>query len=218
LSEHARDWKSLFRADGGTINRGTSNLPDAGDGEPRRDESSDFRFPTVRFDSARRTFFASSGDGEVIPVARFRQDPAFEWPELAPGAKIFLLIKNGHVTATFTATNYRRAGILTVCAQFLRPIVETKSTISESTLRKSFRRPFSGFNLRLRTIIVRSRIWCSISRGTCSIGPYDLSTARQTNRSFSSGAMYALAIVRKSRCSERSSDSSIVTGDESRRV
>jgi hypothetical protein len=23
LSEHARDWKSLFRADGGTVNRGT---------------------------------------------------------------------------------------------------------------------------------------------------------------------------------------------------
>src|SRR5207244_50063 len=59
-----------------------------------------------------------------------------------------------------------------------------------------FRRPFSGFNLRSRATIVRSRIWCSISRDTFSIGPYDLSTARQTSRSFSSRAMYALAVVR----------------------
>src|SRR6266481_9861479 len=146
-------------------------------------------------------------------AARLTAEP---WPELAAGAKIYLLKENGHVTGTFTATNYRRAGILTVCAQFFCRIVETKSTISESILRKSLRRPFSGFNLRLRTIIVRSRIWCSISRGTFSMGPYDLSAARQTSRSFSRRAMYALAVVRKSRCSERSSDSSIVTGDDSR--
>jgi hypothetical protein len=145
-------------------------------------------------------------------AARLTAEPR---PELAPGAKMYLLKENGHVTATFTATDYRRAGRPTVCAQFFCPIVETKSTISESILRKSLRRPFSGFNLRLRTIIVRSRIWCSISRGTCSMGPYDLSAARQTNRSFSRRAMYALAIVRKSRCSERSSDSSIVSGDDS---
>src|SRR4030095_16263644 len=84
-------------------------------------------------------------------------------------------------------------------AQFFCPMVETRSTISESILRKSFRRPLSGFNLRLRTTIVRSRIWCSISRETCSIGPYDLSAARQISRSFSRRAMYALAIVRRSR-------------------
>ncbi len=85
--------------------------------------------------------------------------------------------------------------------QFFCPMVETKSTISESILRKSLRRPFSGLNLRLRTTIVRSRISCSISRDTCSIGQYDLSAARQTSRSFSRRVMYALAIVRKSRCS-----------------
>src|SRR4029077_3250035 len=114
-------------------------------------------------------------------AARLTAEP---WPEFAPGAKIYLLKENGHVTPTFTATDYLRAGMLTVCAQFFCPIVDTKSRISESILRKSLRRPFSGFNLRLRTTIVRSRICCSISRGTCSIGPYDLSAATQTNRSF----------------------------------
>src|SRR5437660_8758740 len=35
-----------------------SNLPYVGDDEPRSDEPFDFRFPGVRFDSARRTFVA----------------------------------------------------------------------------------------------------------------------------------------------------------------
>jgi hypothetical protein len=72
--------------------------------------------------------------------------------------------------------------------QFFCPMAETRSAIRESILRKSFRRPFSGFSLRLRTTIVRSRIWCSIPRETCSIGPHALRTARQTSRSFSSRA------------------------------
>lgn len=126
-----------------------------------------------------------------------------------------------------TAVNWRR-GSRTNCwghlaslsprcdTQFFCPMLETKSPIRESILRKSLRRPFSGFNLRLRTTIVRSRISCSISRDTCSIGSYDLSAERQTSRSFSRRAMYALAIVRNSRCSARSSDSNNVSGDDSR--
>jgi hypothetical protein len=86
-------------------------LPYVGDDEPRRDESFDFRFPGVQFDSARRTFLARSGHGELIPVARFRDDPAFGWVDLAPGAKIYLLKESGRVTATLTATNYPRVGI-----------------------------------------------------------------------------------------------------------
>src|SRR6266403_860390 len=88
-----------------------SNLPYAGDDEPRRDESFDFRFPSVQFDSARRTFFARSGHGELIPVARFRDDPAFGWVDLAPGAKIYLLKESGRVTAALTATDYPRRGM-----------------------------------------------------------------------------------------------------------
>ena len=88
-----------------------SNLPYAGDDEPRRDESFDFRFPGVQFDSARRTFFARSRHGELIPVARFRDAPACGWVDLAPGAKIYLLKESGRVTATLTATSYPRAGI-----------------------------------------------------------------------------------------------------------
>ena len=36
-----------------------SNLPYASDDEPRRDESFDFRFPGIKFDATRRTFFVS---------------------------------------------------------------------------------------------------------------------------------------------------------------
>jgi hypothetical protein len=120
------------------------------------------------------------------------------------------LLKDSGTNRAQDAVRYRA-----ITAQFFCPMVETRSTMSESILRRSFRRPFSGFNLRLRTMMVRSRIWCNISRGTCSIGPYDLSAARQTSRSFSSRAIYALATVRKSRCSACSSDSSMVTGDDS---
>jgi hypothetical protein len=88
-----------------------SNLPYAGDDEPRRDESFDFRFPGVQFDSARRVFFARSRHGELIPVARFRDVPACGWVDLAPGAKIYLLKEGGRVTATLTATNYPRVGM-----------------------------------------------------------------------------------------------------------
>jgi hypothetical protein len=87
-----------------------SNLPYVGDDEPRRDEPFDFRFPGVRFDSARRAFFARSGRGELIPVARFREAPACGWVDLSPGAKMYLLKDSGRVTATLTATSYPRVG------------------------------------------------------------------------------------------------------------
>jgi hypothetical protein len=87
-----------------------SNLPYSGDDEPRRDEAFDFRFPNVRFDSARRVFFARSGRGELIPVARFREGIACGWVDLAPGAKMYLLKDSGRVTATLTATDYPRVG------------------------------------------------------------------------------------------------------------
>jgi hypothetical protein len=88
-----------------------SNLPYAGDDEPRRDESFDFRFPSVQFDPARRAFFVGSRHRQPIPVARFRDVPAFGWVDLAPGAKIYLLKESGRVTATLTATNYPRGGM-----------------------------------------------------------------------------------------------------------
>ena len=86
-----------------------SNLPYVSDNELRRDESFDFRFPGVQFDSARHIFFARSGHGELIPVARFRKG-ACAWVDLAPGAKIYLVKESGRVTATLTATNHPRAG------------------------------------------------------------------------------------------------------------
>jgi len=88
-----------------------SNLPYAGDDEPRRNEPFDFRFPGVKFDSALRTFFAIGRHGELIPVARLRSDRAFGWIDLAPGAKIYLLKESGRVTAILTATDYPRVGM-----------------------------------------------------------------------------------------------------------
>jgi len=88
-----------------------SNLHYAGDDEPRRDESFDFRFPGVQFDPARRIFFASRRHGEPVPVARFRNVPVCDWVDLGPGAKIYLLKDDGRVTATLTATDFPRAGI-----------------------------------------------------------------------------------------------------------
>jgi len=87
-----------------------SNLPYYDDDQPRRDESFDFRFPNVQFDSAQRTFFARHGHGERIPVARFREGIACGWIDLAPGAKIYLLKEHGRVTAILTATNHPRVG------------------------------------------------------------------------------------------------------------
>jgi hypothetical protein len=88
-----------------------SNLPYAGDDEPRRDEAFDFHFPGVRSDSARATFLARSGRNEFIQVARFREGLACGWIDLAPGAKIYLLKDHGRVSATVTATDYPRGGI-----------------------------------------------------------------------------------------------------------
>ena len=87
-----------------------SNLPYVSDDEPRRDESFDFRFPGIKFDAGRRTFFASGRGGQTIRVAQFRGDSLFSWVDLAPGAKIYLHKDSGRVTAILTATDRPRAG------------------------------------------------------------------------------------------------------------
>ena len=105
-------WHQLYkRTNGELAARITfSNLPYVGDDTPRTDEPFDFRFPGIRFDSARGIFFAKSGHGELVPVARLRQFPS-DWIDLLPGAKIYLLKDHGRVTATLTATDFPRGGI-----------------------------------------------------------------------------------------------------------
>jgi hypothetical protein len=88
-----------------------SNLPYADSNEPRTNEPFDFRFPGIRFDSARRAFFARGPHGDLIPVARLRGDPACGWIDLARGAKIYLLKESGRVTAVLTATDCPRGGM-----------------------------------------------------------------------------------------------------------
>jgi hypothetical protein len=87
-----------------------SNRPYACSEEPRTDEAFDFRFRGIQVDLARRGFFARR-HGEVIPVARFRGDPACGCIDLAPGAKIYLLKESGRVTAILTATSFPRGGM-----------------------------------------------------------------------------------------------------------
>src|SRR5215472_3477739 len=79
-------WHQLYkRSNGELAARITfSNLPYVGDATPRTDEPFDFHFPGVQFDSARGIFFARSGHGEPIPVARTRQFPLYDWIDLLP--------------------------------------------------------------------------------------------------------------------------------------
>ena len=101
----------LDRTAGGLAARITfSNFPYADENERRTDESFGFRFPGIRFDSARRTFFAMGGHGELIPIARLRGGFECGSADLAPGAKIYLVKESGRVTTTLTATNYPRGG------------------------------------------------------------------------------------------------------------
>ena len=87
-----------------------SNQPYADSNDPPTNESFDFRFPGVQFDSARRIFLARSGNGQLIPVARSGESLVCGWVDLSPGAKIYLVKDSGRVTATLTATSYPRAG------------------------------------------------------------------------------------------------------------
>ena len=101
----------LERAGGELAARITfSNLPYAGDDEPRRDESFDFRFPGIKFDPTRRTFFVNGRGGQTIPVARFRGNSFYSWVDLTSGAKIYLHKQSGRVTAILTATDGARSG------------------------------------------------------------------------------------------------------------
>jgi hypothetical protein len=101
----------LARAGGELAARITfSNVPYVDDDQPRRDESFDFRFPGIKFDATRKTFFVSNRRGRTIPVARFRDGLFCGWVDLAPGAKIYLLKQSGRVTAILTATDHPRGG------------------------------------------------------------------------------------------------------------
>jgi hypothetical protein len=106
-------WHQLYKRTSGelAVQITFSNRPYVGDDTPRTDESFDFRFPGVQFDSTRRAFFVNSRHGERIPVARFRDPASYGWVDLVPGAKIYLLKETGRVAVTLTATNYPRAGI-----------------------------------------------------------------------------------------------------------
>jgi len=86
-----------------------SNSPYADSNEPRSNESFDFYFPHIQFDSARRVFFARSGHEELIPIAQLREFPSC-WVDLGPGTKIYLVKESGRVTATLTAATYPRFG------------------------------------------------------------------------------------------------------------
>ena len=87
-----------------------SNYPYTGDRQPRCDETFDFRFPGLRFDAARQTFFARTGRNEWIPVAEWRPNLPYGGYELASGARIFLLKRGGDATAVLSASTQPRDG------------------------------------------------------------------------------------------------------------
>jgi hypothetical protein len=106
-------WHQLYKCMNGELAARItfSNRPYVGDDTPRSDEPFDLHFPGVRVDSDRGIFFARGSHGEAIPVARIRQFPWYDWIDLSPGAKIYLLKDHGRVTATLTATDFPRGGI-----------------------------------------------------------------------------------------------------------
>ena len=106
-------WHQLYkRTNGELAARITfSNLPYVGDDTPRTDEPFDFHFRGVQFDSGRGIFVAKGSHGELIPVAHIRQFPLYDWIDLSPGTKIYLLKDHGRVTATLTATDFPREGM-----------------------------------------------------------------------------------------------------------
>src|SRR5215472_14886432 len=89
-------WQQLYkRSNGELAARITfSNRPYVGDDTPRTDEPFDFHFPGVRVDSARDIFFARSGHGELIPVARIRQFPLYDWIDLSRGGIRWIQMDN----------------------------------------------------------------------------------------------------------------------------
>jgi hypothetical protein len=102
-----------------------SNYPYAGDRQRRCDETFDFRFPGLRFDASRQTFFTRTGRNEWIPVADWRPNLPYGGYELASGARIFLLKRSGHVTAVLSASTQPQE-----CARW----VETDSNLSLQNL------------------------------------------------------------------------------------
>lgn len=107
------NWHQLYERSNGELGARItfSNLPYVGDGTPRTDEPFDFHFPQTRLDSERGVFFAKSGRGQLVPVARIRHFLLYNWIDLSPGAKMYLVKDHGRVTATLTATDFPRGGI-----------------------------------------------------------------------------------------------------------
>jgi hypothetical protein len=87
-----------------------SNYPYAGDRETRRDETFDFTFPGLHFDTARNEFVARTRHQVRIPIAALRPNFPYAGYQLAPNAKIFLVKRSGHVTAILNATAEPRRG------------------------------------------------------------------------------------------------------------
>jgi hypothetical protein len=106
-------WHQLYKGSNGElVARITfSNRPYVGDDTPRTDEPFDFHFSGVQFNPRRGTFFAKDSDGKLIPVAQLRQVPLYDWIDLSPGAKIYLLKDRGRVSAIVTATDFPREGM-----------------------------------------------------------------------------------------------------------
>jgi len=70
---------------------------------PSNDDQHDFRLPGVTFDEAKGLFFATSSQGEVIPVARIKKALFFNTVETTPNARVRVLHPRGIVTVILEA-------------------------------------------------------------------------------------------------------------------
>lgn len=73
--------------------------------EPLHEESYQFAFPGVKFDSGTNTFFAVSPHGHHVAVARFSNDLIGESIKPLPGTVIRVFKSSGKVNVLLTATD-----------------------------------------------------------------------------------------------------------------
>ena len=71
-------------------------------GEPS-DDTQEFRLPGVTFDETKKTFFATSAKGEVIPVAHLKKALFFTTIVVTPNAGVRIIHPKGKVTVILEA-------------------------------------------------------------------------------------------------------------------
>jgi len=70
---------------------------------PSNDDTHEFRLPGISFDEAKGVFFATSAQGERIPIARIKKVLFTKDIEITPNAAVRILHPRGNVTVVLEA-------------------------------------------------------------------------------------------------------------------